>query len=415
MVKSTVLPNGIQVITAEMPSQSVCFGIFAKVGSRHETNRQGGLSHFLEHILFQGTSRRTPLQIARETERMGDEFNAYTAEEHTNFEGRALPADLNSGIDLAFDMFLHPKFSEPTISKERKVIMEEISMYAAQPDQKAIQLLQSLMWPRQAIGREITGTHDTIRDFSALQLQKHHSTYYVANNTVVVFSGNIKHGQALDIVRKYGKEMRTGVVPAPRPTRTYNTTGVTCAYNSDSQAQIALGFPTFSAGDPRNWTLKVLNGILGETSSSRLFQRIRQQEGMAYSIGSYLESISDAGFIYITMGLDVSKIKKAVSLTLKELQRLKLRPPGHPELERMQEYLCNQHAMYLERVDNRMSWAGEQAIKNAPFDNLEQTRQALRSVTPKDIQQMANELFRSSCLKIAVVGPIRKVPTFLTN
>jgi predicted Zn-dependent peptidase len=211
MYRRAELSNGLVVATAEMPhAGSISFGIFIKVGSRHEDPSESGISHFVEHLLFQGTRTRTAQQIAQEAERMGDLFNAYTTEEFTYFEGRTLPKDLEAAVSLNFDMLLNSRFPSQAVEKERGVICEEIAMYEEQPAQKAIQMVQSMIWPKQSIGRDVTGSVAEVRRLTRDQLLEFHRKHYVARQMVVVFAGCITQERAEAVVRRNTGGLPTG-------------------------------------------------------------------------------------------------------------------------------------------------------------------------------------------------------------
>lgn len=312
----TQLDNSLRVATAEMPSmQSVALGVWVAVGGRHEPVRICGASHFIEHMLFKGTRRRTAKQISQEVEGIGGYLNAFTSEEHTCYFAKASADKLGLLLDVLMDIYLEPRFDASDLEKERSVIKEEIQMYLDRPDQHVHEILNEALWPRQPLGRPLTGTLKTMDAISRRDVLGYKAQHYVGSNTIIAVAGPLEHARMLDAVRPLAKRFREGRRSRFSSARMGGRGPVVRLVTKETeQSHLALGLHSFSRDDDRRYALKLLNVIFGENMSSRLFQVVREQHGLAYSIQSSLNYFADAGAMIISAGLDNKRLTKALRL-----------------------------------------------------------------------------------------------------
>jgi len=338
------LENGLRVVTAEMPHMaSVSVGLWIGIGSRYEPLELNGVSHFIEHMVFKGTKRRSAKEISQTIEGLGGYLNAFTGEETTCFYCRAGHERFEELLDVLMDMLLHSEFAPEEIEKERRVIKEEIAMYLDEPQHHVQELLNATLWPRQPLGRPITGTKETLEALSRDKLVRYLRQNYVSGSTVVVVAGRIKHREVLRAFARYARHVGAAAPPQFVPARNGQTGPCICLFTKDTeQTQIALGIRGCSRHDQLRYALRLLNTILGENMSSRLFQVIRESRGLAYSIYSSPSFFHDTGDLVISAGLETDNVTKTLRLILRELRRLFESPPGAAELRRARDYVIGQ-------------------------------------------------------------------------
>lgn len=409
MYRVTQLKNGLTVATAEMPQMtSVSVGVWVGVGSRYEPAPLNGVCHFIEHLLFKGTAKRSAREISQAVEGIGGYLNAFTSEEATCFHARAGHERFDELLEVLLDMLLGSKFDPAEIGKEREVIKEEIAMYLDEPQHQVQELLNATLWPGQPLGRPITGTGRTLDAMGRAQLRGYLRGNYVAGNTLIVAAGRLRHSRVVRAVERYAGRFWTAARPrcslardSQREPRTRLVTKQT------EQTQMALGIRTCSRHDERRYALRLLNVILGENTSSRLFQRIREDLGLAYSIYSTPSFFGDTGDLVISAGLDVDNLTKAVRIILRELRRLREAAPGPAELRRARDYVIGQMDLGMESTENQMNWLGEQLLSYGRIIPPASIRRRLRKVTAGEIRAAARDFFRPERLNLALVSPLR--------
>ena len=409
MYHITHLPNGLRLATVEMPHMaSISIGIWVGVGSRCELKSESGISHFIEHMLFKGTKRRTALEISQEIEGIGGYINACTSEENTCYHARAHAKHAAKLMDVLADMYLNPVFNRQEISRERNVIKEEIAMTYDQPSQHVLELSDNTLWPDQPLGRSIAGNEQTLNSTRQRNLTSFHSNHYVSGSTVVVAAGNIKHKELSHLTRTLAKRIPKGSLSKWFPAIQKQTTPKVCLFTRDiEQTQLALGIRTCSRHDPRRFALRLLNTLLGENMSSRLFRSIREEHGLAYNIYSTPNFYHDTGSLTIAAGLDTAKTEKALKLTIEELKKLRNRAPSAGELRRSRDYLIGQLELSLESTDNQINWVAEQLLAFEKIIPPDQIKDKLHKVRPSDIRKAAIDFFRSENICLSMVGPIK--------
>ena len=409
MYKVTRLENGVTVATAEMPHMaSVSLGIWVGVGGRYEPEPLSGVSHFIEHMLFKGTKRRSAREISQAVEGVGGYLNAFTSEEHTCFYAKARHDQFAHLLEVLADMFLHSTFDPVEMDKEREVIKEELAMYMDQPQQYVQELLNALMWPDQPLGRSITGTVKSLNGLGRDKVVEYQLKHYVAPAILVAAGGRITHRETVEAARKYGRKFARGARPGCAPAISMQTRpALRLLSKKTEQTQLALGIRACSRHDERRFALRLLNTILGENMSSRLFQSVREEHGLAYSIYSANSFFDDAGDIVIAAGLDEGNLEKALKLILREMKRLTTQLVPAAELGRARDYLLGQLDLSLENSENQMMWAGEQWLGYGKIAHPDEFKRRLGAVTARDVRSAAQDFFRPDRLNLALISPLK--------
>lgn len=409
MYQVTQFANGLRLATAEMPHlASVSIGLWVGLGSRCEPKHLNGVCHFIEHLLFKGTSRRTAQEISQAIEGLGGYLNAFTGEESTCFHARAGHEHTESILDVLFDMLLNSQFAPQDVRKERGVIKEEIAMYLDEPQHHVQELLNAVLWPDQPLGRSITGTPATLDRLGRRALLEYLRTNYVTGAIVVVAAGRIKHRQLRRALRPYLDRPRVGIRSGFIAARNdQHAPRVHLCTKPTEQTQLALGIRTCSRHDERRYALRLLNALLGENMSSRLFQVIREDHGLAYSISSTPSFFADTGDLVISAGLETGNVDKTLKLIARELRRLKEKPPGSAELNRARDYVIGQMDLSLESADNQMNWLGEQLLGYGRIFSADLLKRKLKQITPRHVQQAARIFFKPEHVNLALVSPLR--------
>jgi predicted Zn-dependent peptidase len=409
MYQVTRLKNGLTVATAEMPyMSSVSLGLWVGVGGRYEPAEVNGVSHFIEHLLFKGTKRRSARQISQDVEGIGGYLNAFTGEEMTCYHSKARHDRFDELLDVLSDMFLNSKFDTVEIDKERGVIKEELSMYLDQPQYRVQELLNELLWPDQPLGRPLTGTEKTLDGLTRSRLVGYQQNNYVASRTIFAAAGRLKHKQIVSAISRLAKKFPGGKRPQFLPAANgQKRPGVKLFTKETEQTQIALGIRACSRHDQRRYALRLLNTALGENMSSRLFQVVREDRGLAYSIYSSLNHFDDVGTLTVSAGLDAGNVQKTLKLVMRELGRATRELLSPAELRRARDYVIGQMDLSLESTDNQMMWLGEQMIGYDKIVPPDEIKQRLSEVKAYEIRSAARDFFRPERMNLALVSPLK--------
>lgn len=409
MYQTSHLTNGLTIATAEMPHMtSVSVGLWVGIGSRYEPAELNGVCHFIEHLLFKGTKKRTSKEISEAVEGIGGYLNAFTSEEATCFHARACHDRFADLLDVLMDMLHNSTFNPAEIAKERQVIKEEIAMYLDEPHHLVQELLNATIWPNHALGRPITGTNETLDGLDRAKLLGYLRTNYIANRTVLVASGKIKHQQVIKAATRYARHFQKGSAPKSAAARDGQNAPRLKLFTKDTeQTQLALGIRTCSRHDERRYALRLLNTILGENMSSRLFQIIREDRGLAYSIYSSPSFFEDTGDLVISAGLDTDNLPKTLQLIVREIQRLAESPPSTAELRRARDYVLGQIDLGQESTENQMNWIGEQLLGYGRIFSPNEVKRLFRQVTPGQIRAVAGDFFKPERINLALVSPLK--------
>jgi predicted Zn-dependent peptidase len=409
MYQVTRLPNGLTVATGRMPHMaSASLGIWMGVGARHEPAELSGASHFIEHLLFKGTKHRTAKQISQDVEGVGGYLNAFTSEENTCYYSKAHHDKFDELLDVLMDMFLESRFARAEIHKERNVIKEELAMYMDQPSQYVHELLNETLWPNQPLGRAITGTEKTLDAMGRPQLTGYMRDKYVAASALLVAAGNVEHAAVVRAVRRYASRFNQGARPSFQPVVVrQNQPRVRLHTKATEQTQLAIGIRTCSRHDGRRHALRVLNTLLGENMSSRLFQVLREDLGLAYSIYSSNSFFEDAGTMTIAAGVDTEKIPRMLKIIVRELRRFRETTPTGAEMRRARDYLTGQFDLGLEGTENQMMWLGEQLLGYGLIKQPAEVKAAIAKVRPAEVRAAARDFFQPDHISLALVSPLK--------
>ena len=407
ITKLTTLPGGLRVATCEMPhAQTAAMGIWASVGGRHEPAALNGISHFIEHMLFKGTARRSARRIMQEIEGVGGDMNAYTAEERTCYYATAAAEYFPRVCDVLCDIYLSPRFSKQDIDRERGVIGEEILMYRDEPSSHVQELLNAKFWPRHPLGRPLTGTLETIEGMARQEFLDYRASHYHTSSTVVSAAGKVSHDDVVDRVTKALHGLCHGRKPAAKPAPVPPNRPRLCVESRDiQQTQVAMALPAFSHKDERRFAFHLVHIRLGGNASSRLFQELREKRGLCYSVSTALSTHSDCGAFEVSLGLDGEKVEKALGLILKECDRIGAKGPSKSELKRACDYSIGSSRMALERASTQNYRLGTALLTYGKIVPPEQVYERLAKVTPEEIRKVASQVLNRRTLCLAMVGP----------
>lgn len=407
MYNFTTLPSGLRVATCAMPNmESVAVGIWVGVGGRYETKENCGISHFLEHMVFKGTRRRSAREISEAIEGVGGYLNAFTGEENTCYYAKVTRQHLDRALDVLTDLYLHPRLDAGDVARERAVIKEELAMYRDQPQQLVHELLNQTLWPRHPLGYPVAGTPESLDRIRRADLAAFKQRHYVAGNTVVAVAGACHHDDVVRRVRRWLRHVRHTPPPTFEPvSRALRGPRLRWARRRVEQAALALGVRGYSRSDPRRYALKILSVLLGENMSSRLFQVIREERGLAYSIQSGTAFLADTGALMVSAGLDPGKLRQAVRLILRELRHIATHRPPEEELQRAKDYALGQMWLGLESTTNQMMWVGEHVLAYGRIEEPHAIEKRIQMLTPEEIKDVAADLFRNENLAASVVTP----------
>jgi predicted Zn-dependent peptidase len=408
ITQQSKLSNGIRVVTCEMPhAQSATFGVWAAVGGRHEPARLTGISHFIEHMLFKGTRRRTARQIGQEVEAVGGYLNATTTHDHTVYYGAA-PADhFNKLSAVLCDMVLEPRFAATDIRRERAVIAEEIQMYQDEPSELVQELLWEEIWPSHALGRPLTGTLDSISALQRDDLLAYRGSHYHSGNTVVSAAGRVRHEDvAARVETLLGTLAKGRRSRASAPPELTTKPRIRVIERDTQQVHVAFALPCCSLHSEDRYATSLLNVLLAGNVSSRLFQELREKRGLCYSVSSNLSQYEDTGVLNFYIGLDAKNLEKALGLLCREFRRLREEPVPAAELKRAKEYAIGSSRMSLERTGSQNSRIGYSTVFYGGVQDAEVAHARLRAITPEEVQRVARASLRPRRVTMTVIGPI---------
>jgi predicted Zn-dependent peptidase len=403
----TRLDSGIRIVTEAMPSvRSVSVGIWIGTGSRYESDSQAGLSHLLEHLLFKGTDRYESVQIDQIFDGMGAELNAGTGKETTSVFARVIDEHLPAAFDVMADMVFRPRLVE--IDSEREVILEEIAMYEDEPQEKVFDLLGEATFGGDPLGRSIIGRAEVISGTPRDQIAAFHAARYRPEQIVIAAAGAIDHDAFVSLCAERVPGARA-TAPAAAAT---NGTGPAVVLprprferKDTEQFHVCMGGLGVSRHDDRRFALRLLDSVFGGTSSSRLFQEIREERGLAYSVYSFTTAYRDTGQIGLYVGTRADNLHEALSVVGTELQRLRAAPATADELRRAKENLKGRVLLALESTGARMNRLGAEVLAETPLMELDEVQERIEAVTLDDLAALAHELWAPERLTAAGIGP----------
>jgi len=408
MYKKTLLPNHLRVISHEMKDRdSVSIGVWIAAGGRHENKKNKGTTHFLEHSLFKGSEKYSCEEIKEEIEGVGGTLNAFTGEEYTCYFAKIPAKHLKRTFDILADMVLHPLIAKKDVDKERTVILEEIKMYHDQPQHYVVELLEELMWPNHPLGMNLTGTFESVGSMSREDLRHFHQSSYSLSNIVVAACGRLKHQDLVQLVRSKSKGLngKRGI-DFLKADNSQEKIKVKFFRKDVEQMHVALGAFGLENDHKDKHAYHLVNIILGGNMSSRLFNEVREKRGLAYAISSAAKSLKDTGLLMINAGVDNKKVIDALSVILKELEKIKSREVTKNEFLRAKDYYLGQILLGLEDTLEHMFWIGERLVSLNKTQTIHEVFQALKKVTISDIKRVAGNIFKRQHMNLAIVGPL---------
>ena len=389
--------------------RSVAAGVWVGTGSRSEAPQENGMSHFIEHMLFKGTIRRSAEDIAREMDSLGGHLDAFTGRELVGFNVKVLDEHLPAALDVLADMLQHPRFDPDEIEKEKSVILEELKMETDNPESLVHELFVSHFWRRHPLGQPILGTRKTIRAFTAERLRSYHTRFYSAANLTITAAGRLQHESFVELAeRLFGGIAHAGAVPRTEPPKP-EAPLLLKSKRSLQQVQLCLGTPMVPAAHPMRFAAYTLNVILGGGMSSRLFQNIRERQGLAYAIFSELQAYQDAGSFLISAGTSPEKLDALLDSALTELRRMKEELVSGEELRRAKEYMKGSLLLSLESTSARMGNLARQWMTFGRFFSLDEIAESIEAVTAEEVRAVARQFFQPDLLGLTLLGRLEGI------
>jgi predicted Zn-dependent peptidase len=406
-IQKHVLPNGLVVITETMSHvRSVSVGVWVRNGSRREVAEENGLAHFMEHMVFKGTERRSAEAIAREMDSVGGMLDAFTSKEQICFNAKVLDEHLPIAFDVIADLVLRPKFDSEDVKKERQVVLEEIKMDLDNPEYLLHEIFTRGFWPGHSLGRPILGTPETVRAFNRNALRMRFQNWFAPDRLVITAAGNVTHDQVLELVlREFGELNPSGLAENDGAPQTCAPIHLESKRDLE-QVHLCIGVPSVPLGHQDRFGIAVLNNLLGGGMSSRLFQNIREKQGLAYAVFSELTPYSDAGMMTIYAGTAAETVGQVIDLTIQEFRALKESPVTEEELRRSKNHLKGSLMLSLESTSSRMSNLARQELYFGRFYSLDEILAGIEAVTREELQSLAQQHFQTDQIAVTVLGPL---------
>lgn len=407
--------SGLRLVTVPMQgTKTVTVFVLVGTGSKYETKNINGISHFLEHMMFKGTTKRPGyLDISRELESIGASFNAFTSKEYTGYYAKASSSKTDVIMDVIFDIFLNSTMNEEAIQTERHVVVEEIAMYNDEPQHIAGKNFERLLYGDQPAGWDVAGEKETILGLRREQFVEYFKTHYVAGNTVVAVAGDIHAAEIQKKVGEYFQHIRTA--PKFEKLKVIESQAVPALdvfYKETDQAHLILGFRSHDMFDDRRYATEILGDVLGGGLSSRLFDEIRQKRGLAYYVSAGQDSYTDSGYFGVSAGVNTGKISEAISAMLVELKKVAEQGITQQELTQAQNKAEGRTAMALEKSDFIANTSAASLLFRNTLLTPEEELAKIKAVTLEDVASVARDIFQESKLNLAVVGPFKDAEPF---
>lgn len=391
--------------------ESISLGLWFKVGSRYEPAALQGGAHFIEHLMFKGTPKRKALAISQEIESKGGDLNAFTSEEMTCYYARMDADHLDLVLDVLFDMLWNSSFLKSEVERERGVILEEIRMYEDQPASLAMDQLNELIWKGNVLGLPVAGTQKSVDSMKRTDLIDFWNQFYHPQTMTISLAGRF---QAEVVKKKLINYLSRRAVPTGKFSYKKIKSSAVSSMKTLSvikplqQSSIALGIRSYARQDPRCYAEKLLCVLMGENMSSRLFQSLREEHGLAYTVHTSINHFHDCGVFYLQLGVDTSNIPAALKLTGAEFKKIKKTRPSVRELQRSKDYVLGQMKLAMESTSNRMMWMGESMVGLGSVEDLKEVMAKIQVVTPEQVTSVAQELFQPGRMVLTCVGPEMK-------
>jgi len=406
--KKTNLKNGLRIITVPMlETQTVTVVVMVGVGSRYESEKEAGLSHFIEHMLFKGTEKRpTTLSIAEELDAIGGEFNAFTSKDSTGYYVKVDAKHIDTALDVVSDMYLNSKIEEAEVAKERGTIIQELHMYEDMPMRNVGDVFESLLYPDTSLGRDIVGYKKTIENFKRKDFLTYMKKFYLSNDTVICVAGKFDEKKITEQVKKYFHEMPKGKKPQLKKVKeTQKSPAVKIKFKKTDQTQMILGVRAYDQHSKQRFALSLLSIILGGNMSSRLFIEVREKKGLAYYVRTNTEAFEECGYLATQAGVEHKNLALALETILAEYQKIAKEKVSEKELQKAKDYIKGKMVMGMEASDEvAMFHVGQELARKEILKRAEIFAQ-IDKVTPDDILKIAKEIFQNKKLNLAIIGP----------
>jgi predicted Zn-dependent peptidase len=404
-IERTVLPNGVRVVTEKMPHvRSVSVGVWIGSGSREEPEESAGISHFIEHMVFKGTKNRTAEQIARSVDSIGGGLDAFTSKELVSYNVKILDEHLPEAFDVVADLVRNPLFQKEDIEKEKGVILEELKMEVDNPEYLIHEIFSSNFWKGHALGRPILGNKQTIRGFDRAKVERYYKQFYTPSNILITAAGNLRHKHLVQLAGERFGDLKPRKAPVVKHVPQPHAPLIFKNKDSLEQLHVYLGVPSIPMSHESRFACYILNAILGGGMSSRLFQNIREKQGLAYTVFSDLTMFRDAGCMLIYAGTSQKSAGKVIKSIVHELNLVKdhLAPPD--EMRRAKDHLKGSFVLGLESTSSRMGNLARQELYFGRFFSLDEMLERIERVTPEEVQALAQQFFDPQRMAVAMLG-----------
>jgi predicted Zn-dependent peptidase len=410
-----ILKNGLRVVTVPMKDNpTVTVLVLVEAGSKYETKEINGISHFLEHMCFKGTIKRPKaIDISRELDSIGSQYNAFTAQEYTGYYAKSDAKHFKKIFDVVSDIYLNSTFPETEMQKEKGVIIEEINMYEDLPNRHVQDLMMELLYGDQPAGWNIAGEKKNITEMKRDDFINYKKAHYVPGATTLVVAGKVTEKEVLKEVEKvFGKVVNDKKSKKLKVIEKQDKPQVLVKYKQTDQTHFVMSVRTYDLFSKKNAVLSILGGVLGGGMSSRLFQKLREEMGIGYYVRAYNDVFTDHGFFQISAGVDNKRINEVIEAVLEECKKLKEELVSDEELNKVKECLIGNMRLSLESSDDIANFYGGQGLLKKEIKSAEQKAQELRKVTAREIKNLANEIFKDNKLNLALIGPFKEKEKF---
>lgn len=410
-----VLPNGLRVITVPMKDNlTATVLVLVEAGSKYETKRINGVSHFLEHMCFKGTEKRPKaIDISKELDALGSQYNAFTAQEYTGYYAKSDAKHFKQIFDIVSDIYLHSTFPAVEMEKEKGVIIEEINMYEDMPNRHVQDLMMKLLYGDQPAGWNIAGEKKNISRMKREDFIRYKKAHYLPNATVLVAAGAVSEREVVRQANKIFGVAKRGLKKGKiKVKEKQKKPAVLVKFKKTDQTHFVLGIRTYDLFSRKSPALAVLGGILGGGMSSRLFQKLREEMGVGYYVRAYNDAYTDHGFFQISAGVDNKRVEEVVRAVLEECKKLTAEKVGKEELNKVKEYLIGNMKLSLESSDDIANFYGADELLKRELKVPENKAQEIRKVTAAQIQALARDIFKNKKLNLALIGPFREKSRF---
>lgn len=406
--KKTELKNGLRIVTETIPSvRSISLGVWINTGSRYESQSENGISHLIEHMLFKGTTTRNAKEIASSLESIGGSINAFTSREQTCYLARILDDHLETAVDVLSDITCRATISPTNLKKEKMVIVEEIKESLDNPSDLIYDLFAETYWKKHPLGRTILGSIDNVLSISRKSIMEYIKNNYNSGSVVIAAAGSVSHSKLVKLVKRYF-DFDSGQPNIPQSGRISHKKNIKLKNTRNNQTHLCLGFPSMGYSSKEKIPAYALSAYLGGGMSSVLFQKIREERGLVYSVYTYLDAYSDSGIFGAYLGTDKTHIKEAYEICLKEFKKIKQKKISSLKLDQIKAQLKGNITLSLESTSNRMNRLGRQELMINKYVSIKQTLKDIDKITATEVRDLANKIFDYSKLSVAVLGPSRK-------